>query len=384
MTGYAHDANHRMRTSPGHTVDYDEDGNTKVRDPGVAGQATYMWDLDNRLTGYASGATTAGYAQDPFARRLKKTVGATTTWYLWAGNRLLAEYGGTGTRTARYTQLDSFAPAQMAVPNGGSEQIYTLHSDRLSTPRMMTDAASNAVWLAAYEAFGNGHLSTALAEPLNIRLPGQYFDAETRTHENRHRTYDPSAGRYLSMEPAFMSDGSSLFGYVRNSPTRFVDPLGLYREDVHYSLTRDLAVEAGFSRAYADALGSFNDSMDIAEEDQPLLNPSKHFRDREAVEQEVDDAIRRCSLRDFGRAMHAYQDSWSHGGKGYSLATLGHLPASALISMVNLIPLVQIDDPDDYTPNVDQDSYDPDDVRMTDSSFEKIRDFAENCPCNTR
>ncbi|MEX2206574.1 MAG: hypothetical protein WEF50_10150 [Myxococcota bacterium] len=74
MSGYAHDANHRLRESPGHSYDYDADGNTRVRDPGLAGQATYTWDLDNRLTGYASGATSASYAQDPFARRLSAGV----------------------------------------------------------------------------------------------------------------------------------------------------------------------------------------------------------------------------------------------------------------------------------------------------------------------
>lgn len=30
-----------------------------------------------------------------------------------------------------------------------------------------------------------------------LRLPGQYFDAETELHENWHRYYDPVTGRYL-------------------------------------------------------------------------------------------------------------------------------------------------------------------------------------------
>jgi hypothetical protein len=34
-----------MRESPGHSYDYDEDGNTKVRDPGSSAAATYTWDL---------------------------------------------------------------------------------------------------------------------------------------------------------------------------------------------------------------------------------------------------------------------------------------------------------------------------------------------------
>lgn len=227
MSGYAHDANHRMRESPGHTYDYDDDGNTRVRDPGLAGQATYTWDQDNRLTGYASGATSAAYVQDPFARRLKKTVGATTTSYLWTGDHLLAEYGGTGTRVARYTQLDGYAPAQVATPNGGSELIHTLHSDRLDTPRVIADAAGSAVWQAAYEAYGKAHLSTALSTPLNVRLPGQYFDGESAVHDNYFRYFDPGVGRYVSADPIGQLGDVNLYGYGRNNPVRYADPLGL-------------------------------------------------------------------------------------------------------------------------------------------------------------
>ncbi len=228
MSGYAHDANHRMRSSPGHTYDYDEDGNQKVRDPGQSSQATYTWDLDNRLTAFASGATSAAYAQDPFARRLRKTVGSTTTWFLWAGDRLLAEYTGSGSRFARYTALDGFAPAQMAVPNGGSELIYDVHADRLDTPRVMTSSAGAVAWQAAYEAYGKAHVSTALSTPLTVRFPGQYFDAESGLHYSRHRQYNAALGRFASADPIGQAGGIALYEYVRSRPTRAIDPLGLF------------------------------------------------------------------------------------------------------------------------------------------------------------
>ncbi|MEX2206575.1 MAG: RHS repeat-associated core domain-containing protein [Myxococcota bacterium] len=232
MSGYAHDANHRLRESPGHSYDYDDDGNTRVRDPGLAGEATYTWDLDSRLTAYVSGATSATYQQDSFARRLKKTVGATTTWYLWSGDHLLAEYSGSGTRSTRYTPLDGFAPAQMAVPNGGGELIHDVHADRLDTPRVMTDATGSVVWEAAYESYGKAHLSTALSTSLNVRLPGQYFDAESESHDNRFRTYAPDLGRYISADPIGQSDVVNVFQYARNNPLFWLDLFGL---DVKYN-----------------------------------------------------------------------------------------------------------------------------------------------------
>lgn len=36
---------------------------------------------------------------------------------------MLGEHSGSGARSARYTQVDGFAPAQMATPSGGSGQF---------------------------------------------------------------------------------------------------------------------------------------------------------------------------------------------------------------------------------------------------------------------
>lgn len=39
--------------------------------------------------------------------------------------------------------------------------------------------------------------------------------------------YDPTIGRWLSRDPIAEDGGINLYGYVRNQPIRFVDPLGL-------------------------------------------------------------------------------------------------------------------------------------------------------------
>jgi hypothetical protein len=41
-------------------------------------------------------------------------VNAATTWYLWDGDQLLAEYNSSGERQVRYAYAGGFAPAQVA------------------------------------------------------------------------------------------------------------------------------------------------------------------------------------------------------------------------------------------------------------------------------
>ncbi|MBC3778079.1 RNase A-like domain-containing protein, partial [Pseudomonas sp. SWRI99] len=59
-----------------------------------------------------------------------------------------------------------------------------------------------------------------------LRFQGQYFDAESGLHYNRHRYYDPRLGRYLTPDPVKLAGGVNQYQYVPN-PTGWVDPLGL-------------------------------------------------------------------------------------------------------------------------------------------------------------
>ena len=69
-------------------------------------------------------------------------------------------------------------------------------------------------------------MSSLRESPFAI-LPGQYFDAETGLHQNWHRDYDPSIGRYLQSDPIGLAGGLSTYGYAKQNALRFVDPMGL-------------------------------------------------------------------------------------------------------------------------------------------------------------
>lgn len=62
---------------------------------------------------------------------------------------------------------------------------------------------------------------------LNLRYPGQYFDAESGTNYNLRRNYEPAVGRYQQSDPIGLSGGISTYAYVHSNPANYNDPLGL-------------------------------------------------------------------------------------------------------------------------------------------------------------
>jgi RHS repeat-associated protein len=116
-----------------------------------------------------------------------------------------------------------------------------VHVDPLGTPLSVTTSPANwsasnparVIWHARYEPFGRVESITTETDAggnpavvLNVRFPGQYEDAETGWYFNMHRTYDPSTGRYLEVDPLGLT-GRSTYEYAFSNPLRYVDPLGL-------------------------------------------------------------------------------------------------------------------------------------------------------------
>ncbi|WP_178081846.1 RHS repeat-associated core domain-containing protein, partial [Pseudomonas sp. B35(2017)] len=90
----------------------------------------------------------------------------------------------------------------------------------------LTDYSGEIMWSAKYRAYGN-LAALDVAEIDNpLRFQGQYFDAETGLHYNRHRYYNPGTGRFLTPDPIKLAGGLNNYQYVPN-PTGWVDPLGL-------------------------------------------------------------------------------------------------------------------------------------------------------------
>ena len=107
------------------------------------------------------------------------------------------------------------------------------HHDALGTPLRVTDQLGIVVWQASHNPFGAATVNTdpdgnGVQQTLNLRFPGQYYDAETGLHYNYFRDYDPGTGRYFPSDPIRLAGGVNTFAYVGGEPTANSDPLGLW------------------------------------------------------------------------------------------------------------------------------------------------------------
>jgi RHS repeat-associated protein len=209
--------------------DYDAHGNL-IRERRGTGQklvTEYRYDCQHRLIGVSlPGGSSASYQYDAFGRRIAKTVDGQTTEFLWQGERLIAESADNRYRSYIY-EPGSFRPLAMLDGEGPLKATpFYYQLDHLGTPQELTDYSGEIMWSAKYRAYGN--LATLdIAEIENpLRFQGQYFDAETGLHYNRHRYYNPGTGRFLTPDPIKLAGGLNNYQYVPN-PTGWVDPLGL-------------------------------------------------------------------------------------------------------------------------------------------------------------
>ena len=179
-------------------IGYDNAGNT-IND----GTLTYTYSGRNRLIEVKQGASTlAAYKHNAFGERIAKTLGGTTTTFVYdEDGHLLGEYGVAGALIQETVWLEDTPVATLRPKAGGGIDIRYVWADHLDTPRAITssDAASTVLWTWNSDPFG----TTAAGGTLeyNQRFPGQYFDAETATHYNYFRDYNPNTGRYQQSDP---------------------------------------------------------------------------------------------------------------------------------------------------------------------------------------
>ena len=223
--------------NPLRTVQYDAAGNVAADSSGL----TLKHDASGRLEStLRSNSTLDGvhFHDGAGLRRAKVVHSSPTGQGLWtyfvhdAQGRLIAEFQpGSAPVTPWTDEYYWLGDVLLAtLQQREATVMYFVHPDHLGAPRSLVDANGALRWTWFSDPFGYGLPGTPSGPAgveFNIRLPGQYFDRESRLNHNWHRVYEPGSGRYVQSDPIGLAGGINTYAYVENQPTMQVDPLGL-------------------------------------------------------------------------------------------------------------------------------------------------------------
>ncbi|QNA99625.1 DUF6765 family protein [Massilia sp. Se16.2.3] len=240
-------------------------------------------------TVYAASASAPGFVRTSAVASPK----GLTTYSLYRDQRLAAEADSEGHIRTHYIYLHGKPLAKIEMsPDvgwlhslrkslfGGQDSVahvYAIHTDHLGTPQAVSNSAQQIVWQASTTAFGKAQILHAALSAgsgnvfeMNLRMPGQVYDAETGLSQNYLRDYDPELGRYTTPDPLGLEGGINPYVYVGSNPLTRIDPLGLYQSDIHYYMTMFLGIAAGLTPEEARIVALAAQFVDDNEDTEPM------------------------------------------------------------------------------------------------------------------
>ncbi len=214
LTSASYDNANQIAMFGGTTFTYDPNGNLTGD-----GTRTYTWNARNQMISL-NGPVSASFQYDALGRRRSKTVGGTSTQYLYD-------------RLSPVQELSSGSPTANLLTGLGIDE-YFARTDAAGMRSYVTDALGSSVGLAdnsgtvqteyTYEPFG-ATTTTGASTTNAIGFTGRESDGTGLTFY-RARYHDPSTSRFTSEDPIGFQGGINLYSYVGNQPTNVGDPLG--------------------------------------------------------------------------------------------------------------------------------------------------------------
>ena len=181
-------------------------------------------------------------------QRVQKQDSGGTTNHVWDGQNILLETDGSNIIQVLYSLNPAAYGILISQVRGGSTSWYLF--DGLGSTVQLTDNTGTYTDGYTYDSLGN-ILVTSGSTSNSYRYIGQvgyYYDITSDNYYIRARTYDPMTGRFLSRDPVGLPDlrlmgvvgptfllsndltssiSSTLYAYVRNNQTSYIDPSGL-------------------------------------------------------------------------------------------------------------------------------------------------------------
>ena len=197
---------------------------------------SYSYNAAERLSKVSNdNGELARYEYDPFGRRISKTVNGETIYYIYSSQGLIAELDQNGKMLVAYGWIpgSNWGANPLWQANLDENQTlkntsyYYLITDHIGTPQLAINSKGEQSWKINSDAFGNTKLDTNNQITMNLRFPGQYYDAETGLSYNYFRNYDAKTGRYIQSDPIGLAGGVNTYTYAGGNTLIYIDIYGL-------------------------------------------------------------------------------------------------------------------------------------------------------------
>ncbi|MBB1060046.1 RHS repeat protein [Marilutibacter spongiae] len=235
---YAYPADSHHLTAVGVTPrTYDATGNTTA----IGGTAReFAYNAAGRMSEVQrDNAVAMRYAYSGRGEQVRRHLGFVSTYTLYdEAGHWVGDYDSSGTPLQQAIWLDDLPVGVLAGTAAASNRLHYIEPDHLGTPRAVIEPQRDVAvwnWDLASEAFGNSDPNQdpdgdSALFALDMRFPGQRYDATSGSNQNGHRDYEAATGRYPQSDPIGLSGGINSYAYVDSNPLIFTDPLGLAKD----------------------------------------------------------------------------------------------------------------------------------------------------------
>lgn len=214
LTGTYNNLN-QISTFNTQTYAYDANGNLSSD-----GTRTYTHDAADRLVTITLGGTTVTFAYDGLGRRLKQTVGATETRYLWCGIVICQQRNGSDTAEKRFYSEGEYV-------HSGTKKYLTL-ADHLGSVRDVIDITGTPTLVGSFDYRPYGEVARSWGTvTTGYTYAGLFAQTNTGLLLSTTRAYNPANGKWLNVDPIRETGGVNLTGYVGGNPLNVIDIAGL-------------------------------------------------------------------------------------------------------------------------------------------------------------